>query len=180
MARRRQQRGHRNLGAHGAFVDNGYAKTHNLKVGSPLTLTAPNGKSARLHVHGIFEPPTGGSPFGPVTISDATWDSIYDSPQNLYSFVRMRGGETTRTRRRSTQQLKAFPNAKVQTKEQFIDNQISGLNAILNILYVLLALSVDREPLRDREHARADGLRADARARDAARRRDDAAAGRGA
>jgi ABC-type antimicrobial peptide transport system permease subunit len=30
----------------------------------------------------------------------------------------------------------------VQTREQFIDNQIAGLNAILNILYVLLALSV--------------------------------------
>ena len=30
----------------------------------------------------------------------------------------------------------------MQTREQFIDNQISGLNSILNILYVLLALSV--------------------------------------
>ena len=30
----------------------------------------------------------------------------------------------------------------MQTKQQFIDNQIAGLNAILNILYVLLALSV--------------------------------------
>ena len=35
-----------------------------------------------------------------------------------------------------------YPNAKAQTREQFIDNQISGLNSILNILYVLLALSV--------------------------------------
>jgi putative ABC transport system permease protein len=39
-------------------------------------------------------------------------------------------------------QLKSFPNAKVQTKQEFIDNQISGLNAVLNVLYVLLALSV--------------------------------------
>jgi putative ABC transport system permease protein len=30
----------------------------------------------------------------------------------------------------------------VQTKKEFIDNQISGLNAILNVLFVLLALSV--------------------------------------
>ena len=35
-----------------------------------------------------------------------------------------------------------FPNAKVQTREQFIDNQISGLSSVLNILYVLLALSI--------------------------------------
>ena len=38
--------------------------------------------------------------------------------------------------------MKPFPNAKVQTREQFIDNQISGLTSVLNILYVLLALSV--------------------------------------
>ena len=44
--------------------------------------------------------------------------------------------------RRSRATLKAFPNAKVQTREQFIDNQISALNSILNILYVLLALSI--------------------------------------
>ena len=30
----------------------------------------------------------------------------------------------------------------MQTKKEFIDNQISGLNAILNVLFVLLALSV--------------------------------------
>jgi putative ABC transport system permease protein len=77
-----------------------------------------------------------------VTISDKTWDSIYDTPQNLYSFVRMKTGETDANQAALDQQLKGFPNAKVQTKKEFIDNQISGLNSILNVLYVLLALSV--------------------------------------
>jgi putative ABC transport system permease protein len=130
------------LGPHGAFVDDNFAKTHHLKIGSPLTLTAPTGKSVDLHVIGVFKPPTGGSPFGPVTISDAAWDSIYDSPENLFSFVRMRGGETDAAQAALVKQLKPFADAKVQTKEQFINNQISGLNAILNVLYVLLALSV--------------------------------------
>ena len=35
-----------------------------------------------------------------------------------------------------------IPNAKAQTREKFIDNQIAPLNSILNILYVLLLLSV--------------------------------------
>ncbi|MFL5916198.1 MAG: ABC transporter permease [Gaiellaceae bacterium] len=130
------------LGAHGAFVDKGFAKSHHLTIGSPVQLTAPTGKSVALHVIGIFDPPTGGSPFGPVTISDTAWDKIYDTPQNLYSFVRMRGGETDAAEAALVNQLKAFPNAKVQTKKQFVDNQISGLNAILNVLFVLLALSV--------------------------------------
>jgi len=61
---------------------------------------------------------------------------------NIYSFVRMQGGETDANKAALERQLAGFPNAKVQTKEQFIDNQIAGLNAILNVLYVLLALSV--------------------------------------
>jgi putative ABC transport system permease protein len=130
------------LGADGAFLDDGFAKSHHLTIGSPLKLTAPTGQTADLHVLGIFKPPTGGSPFGPVTISDAAWDRIYDSPQNIFSFVRMTSGETPANQAALEQQLKAFPNAKVQTKQQFIDNQVSGLNAILNVLYVLLALSV--------------------------------------
>jgi putative ABC transport system permease protein len=130
------------LGANGAFTDDGFAKDHHLRIGSPLKLTSPTGQSVDVHVIGIFKPPTGGSPFGPVTISDKTWDSIYDSPQNLFSFVRMRAGETDANKAALERQLAAFPNAKVQTKQQFIDNQISGLNAILNVLYVLLALSV--------------------------------------
>ena len=54
----------------------------------------------------------------------------------------MHGGETDANQARSTKRSKAFPNAKVQTKSEFIDNQIAGLNAVLNVLYVLLALSV--------------------------------------
>jgi putative ABC transport system permease protein len=130
------------LGAHGAFTDKNFAKSHHLRIGSPLTLTAPTGESVKLKVIGIFDPPTGGSPFGPVTISDQAWDKIYDSPQNLYSFVRMKGGETDADKAALERQLKTFPNAKVQTKKEFIDNQISGLNSILNVLFVLLALSV--------------------------------------
>jgi putative ABC transport system permease protein len=130
------------LGAHGAFVDEDYAKKHHLTIGSPLELTSPQGTTLPLKVHGIFKPPVGGSPFGRVTISTSAWDRIYDQPQNIFSFVRMQSGESDANKAALEQQLKGFPNAKVQTKQEFIDNQIGPLNAILNVLYVLLALSV--------------------------------------
>ncbi len=130
------------LGHNGAFVTDSYAKKHDLTVGSPLTLTSARGTMLALEVRGIFKPPTGGSPFGSVTISNASWDRIYDQPQNIYSFVRMRGGETDANKVALDRQLAAYPNAKVQTKGEFIDNQIGGLTAVLNVLYVLLALSV--------------------------------------
>ncbi|GIU94554.1 MAG: hypothetical protein KatS3mg012_1011 [Gaiellaceae bacterium] len=130
------------LGADGAFVDDGFADENDLKVGSPLSVTFPDGTTALFRVRGIFEPPTGGSPFGDVTISTTAWDARVENPRNLYSFVAMAGDVTPENTAALEAALADFPNAKAQTREQFIDNQIAGLNAVLNILYVLLALSV--------------------------------------
>jgi putative ABC transport system permease protein len=131
-----------NLGADGAFTDKGYAKSHHLELGSPVPLTFPDGSRELFYVKGIFAPPTGGSPFGPVTISSAAFDRHVEAPQNLYSFVLMKGGQSPANVAALDRTLKEFPNAKVATRQKFIDNQISGLSSVLNILYVLLALSV--------------------------------------
>jgi putative ABC transport system permease protein len=130
------------LGDDGAFVTENYANDHDLAVGSSIPLTFANGEQKRFVVRGIFEPPTGGSPFGPVTISARTWDRFNEQPRNLFSFVIMNGGQTDANRANLERRLSAFPNAKVQTRSEFIDNQISALSSVLNILYVLLALSV--------------------------------------
>jgi putative ABC transport system permease protein len=130
------------LGADGAFVDDSYAEDHDLHVGSSIPVQVPTGKTLDLTVKGIFEPPAGGSPFGHVTFSSETFDREYESPKNLYTFVQMRGDINAENTSRLESALKDFPNAKAQTREEFVDNQISGLESILNILYVLLALSV--------------------------------------
>ncbi|HUH15335.1 MAG TPA: FtsX-like permease family protein [Gaiellaceae bacterium] len=130
------------LGANGAFVDDGYAEENDLSVGSPITVIVPSGNRLQLEVKGIFEPPAGGSPFGPVTFSAETFDREYQSPRNLYSFIQMRGDESEENTAALEAALADFPNAKAVTREAFVDNQIEGLNRVLNILYVLLALSV--------------------------------------
>ena len=130
------------LGANGAFVDDGFAEDHDLTVGSPVTITTPAGKRLELTVKGIFDPPAGGSPFGNVTFSSETFDANYDQPQNLFSFVETNGGVTDANTESLESALADFPNAKSQTRDEFKDNQVSFLNNILNILYVLLALSV--------------------------------------
>ena len=91
---------------------------------------------------GVFDPPSGGSPFGTVTISAAAWDREVPSPENLFSFVKMTGGTTDANQAALDEALKAFPNAKAQTKDKFVESQIGPLKQILNILYILLALSV--------------------------------------
>ncbi len=130
------------LGDNGAFADENYAKTHHLKVGSPVELTFANGQKKRFTIKGVFKPPTGGSPFGPVTISADTFDRFNSKPQNVYSFVRMRGGQSDANLAALQQRLQEFPNAKAQTREEFITNQTAFLSKILLMLYVLLALSV--------------------------------------
>ncbi len=130
------------LGEDGVFVDDGFADDHDLVIGDPVEITFATGDSGVFLVRGVFDPPTGGSPFGPVTISAASWDRYNPRPRNLYSFAIMEGGQTEANLAALEQTLEAFPNAKAQTRTQFVDNQISGLSAVLNILYVLLALSV--------------------------------------
>jgi ABC-type antimicrobial peptide transport system permease subunit len=130
------------LGADGAFIDDGYAKRHHLSLGSPIDMTFSTGAHKRFFIRGIFNPPTGGSPFGTVTVSQSAWDKLNPNPSNLYSFVRMKGGSTPGNLAALDKALKTFPNAKAQTRQEFIDNQTAALKSILNVFYVLLALSV--------------------------------------
>jgi putative ABC transport system permease protein len=130
------------LGDDGAFVDDNWAEENDLGVGSPIEITFPNGSTRTFRVEGIFEPPTGGSPFASATISAEAWDAEVAQPRNLYSFLKMEGGANDQNQAALDAALADFPNAKAQTRQAFIDNQISGLSSILNILYVLLALSI--------------------------------------
>jgi ABC-type antimicrobial peptide transport system permease subunit len=130
------------LGADGTFVSNSYANALHLRVGSPIALELPTGKTLHLIVKGITAPPKGGDPYGDVTISQALFDANYENPQNVFTLVNMVGGVTPANTRRLTTALRAYPDAKIQTKAQFEANQEMGLNLLLNLLYVLLSLSI--------------------------------------
>ena len=130
------------LGADGAFISHAFSKDHHLVQGSQVVIETPQGETLPFTIVGIFKPPPGGSPFGSLTISSKTFDQHYTQPQNIYTFVTMKGGVTPQNTIALERTLKPYPNAKVADRDQFIDDQISGLNTILNVLYVLLALSI--------------------------------------
>ncbi len=130
------------LGRRGAFVSDSFAHRHRLGVGSRLAVLMPTGARAVFVVRGIFQPPTGGSPFAPVTIGSAAFDRFFPQPRNLFVFVTVRGGVSEAATARLERALEPFPNAKVADRETFKRNQASGLDRVLNVLYVLLALSV--------------------------------------
>jgi ABC-type antimicrobial peptide transport system permease subunit len=130
------------LGMDGAFVDHKFAKKHHLTIGSPLRLETPAQKILDVRVKGIFKLPNGGSPFGPVTISNALFDANYVNPENEMVFVKVKGGVNDANTRILDNQIKSFADAKIQTGSQFKKNFEKPLNKILILLYVLLLLSV--------------------------------------
>jgi putative ABC transport system permease protein len=130
------------LGNDGVFTSKDYAKSHHLTAGSPVDLKTPAGDVLHLRLRGIFDPPKGGSPFGDVTMSAQRFDKTYPNPQNLYSFVNMQGGVTPENTKLLERALAKFPDAKIQTKSQFVKNQERGVNLLLTMLYVLLSLSI--------------------------------------
>jgi putative ABC transport system permease protein len=130
------------LGENGAFVDKDYAKDHHLKLGSPIAVETPTGRVLDLRLKGIFDPPKGGSPFGSVTMSDATFDANYTKPRNLMTLINVKGGVNDANSARLDLSLHSFPDAKVVTASQFKKNQEADINLTLNLLYGLLGLSV--------------------------------------
>jgi putative ABC transport system permease protein len=131
-----------NLGKNGVFVDDDYAKSKHLSLGTPLSLTFPSGKVVDLKVKGIFKKPNGGSPFGPVTISSQLFDANYSRPQNEMALINTKGGRSDGNTAALELPLRSFADAKVQTESEFKTNFEKPINSLLNLLYVLLGLSV--------------------------------------
>jgi putative ABC transport system permease protein len=130
------------LGQNGAIVAKAYADAKHLAVGSPLFVETPTFNVMRLVVRGIYDPPKGGEVYGDVSISTERFDREYQNPQDVYAFVNVAGGVTAANTAKLTKALKPFADAKVATASEFKKNQEAGIDALLNLLYVLLSLSI--------------------------------------
>jgi ABC-type antimicrobial peptide transport system permease subunit len=132
------------LAAGGAIVKESYANDNNLKVGSVFKITNGNGEARTLRVVGIHDPPADELDplYGPIGIGQATFDAAFPRPKDQFTFIQTRHGESPAQTQRIDQSLAAFPDVKLSTRAKFIDDRVAGIDVILNIFYVLLALSV--------------------------------------
>ena len=73
---------------------------------------------------------------GQVVLSQATFDSNFPRPGDMLTLVQ---ADSTAGLERA---LAAFPDAKLQTGDEFIANWTAWLNDVMSLFYVLLALSV--------------------------------------
>jgi putative ABC transport system permease protein len=132
------------LGSDGAVVRKTFADNHDLKVGSRFDITTPQGKRLPLQVRGIYEPPAEELDplLGDVTIAQRAFDTHFPRPRDLFTFVDTNEGVSSAQTAALEQALDPYPGTVVRSKSGWIEERAGGLDMILNIFYVMLALSI--------------------------------------
>ena len=125
------------LGADGAVVDEGWATEHGLQVGDAVTVTSAKGVKLPLTVRGIEDSPVLDSlGLGPITVSSEAFTRAFENERDRLAFV------TTDDQAALDKALAGFPDAKVLTKDGFIDEMTADIDTLLAVFMVLLALAV--------------------------------------
>jgi putative ABC transport system permease protein len=127
----------RQLAHDGAIVKESFAKKNNIELGDRFELRSPSGEAISLRAVGFYQPPRVAELMGGVIVSQHSFDMAVPRAQNGFTLL---AGEPTRAGLEHA--LAAFPDTKVQTNAEFVKNQTSFMTSLLNLLYVLLALSV--------------------------------------
>jgi putative ABC transport system permease protein len=130
------------LGMTGFFTSSKYAKDHHIHIGSPVAFQFPSGKKVTVKLIGTYDEPKGGSPFGDAVISTKLFDANISQRQDQMVLINSPDGVNATNTTTLEDDLQGFADAKLQTRSEFISNSEKPINRILNLLYVLLALSV--------------------------------------
>jgi len=130
------------LGTTGAIVDTDFAEEHDLGIGNTVTLRSASDQTAKVTVIAVYEPPPFYPLLGSLSVSTELFDSLYERPRNQFTFANVPGEPSDETRTGLEDAVAAFPDAKLQTREEWIAVQDEDFNQFLMFLYVLLALSV--------------------------------------
>ncbi|MFL5959969.1 MAG: ABC transporter permease [Gaiellaceae bacterium] len=126
----------------GFFTTAKYAKQHHLRLGSVISMQFPAGERVPVRLEGTFKEPKGGSPFGQAVISTKLFDRHIAQPQDEMVLINTPNGVNDANTATLENDLQGFAAAKLQTREQFKKETEKPIDKLLNLLYVLLALSV--------------------------------------
>jgi putative ABC transport system permease protein len=132
----------RELGSTGAILDKDFAEEHDLALRDEVTLRSASNRTANVTILGMYKPPPFYPLLGSLSVSTELFDSLYERPRNQFTFANVPGAPTDETKTELEQAVAGFPDAKLQTREEWITVQDEDFNSFLSFLYVLLALSV--------------------------------------
>jgi putative ABC transport system permease protein len=128
-----------------AIVRESFAEKHDLALGDPFQITTAAGSPIKLTV-GSVQAPRSIDKLEPllakVAIPQEKFDQAFPRPRNAFSFVEIEGGATPQKTAALQAALKGFPDLALATEAGWVEERSSGLDMVLNLFYVLLALSV--------------------------------------
>jgi putative ABC transport system permease protein len=106
-------------------------------VGDDLFFLTPAGKEVSATVRGVYKKHGDlDQLLGNIVLSQKTFDANFPRPGDMLTLVQ---ADSTAGLERA---LAAYPDAKLQTGDEFIASMTAWLNDVMNLFYVLLALSV--------------------------------------
>ena len=106
-------------------------------VGDTVVFVTPAGKDVSTTVRGVYKKHGDlDQLLGNIVLSQKTFDANFPRPGDMLTLVQ---ADSTAGLERA---LAAFPDAKLQTDDEFIANWTAWLNDVMSLFYVLLALSV--------------------------------------
>jgi putative ABC transport system permease protein len=126
----------------GALVDSSYATKHHLVIGSRLTLETSSADTRTFVVRATYHAPQAEPLLPSIVLSQASFDRIFPQPQDQYAFVNVTGAPTAATTAQLQQAFTAYPDTTITPKASWVRKQAKSVNKILDLFYVLLALSV--------------------------------------
>ncbi len=126
----------------GAIVDENFADDHGLAVGDALPIRTGDGSSLDTEIVAIYTPPPFYPLLGSASIDIAAFDRLVQRPRNQYTFVNVPGDPTAATKEELEAAVAGFPDARVQTRDEWVEKEDREFDQFLTMLYVLLALSV--------------------------------------
>jgi putative ABC transport system permease protein len=133
------------LAGHQALVQKAFADKHHLGIGDRFRVTTAAGTPIDLTVASL-QAPRSIDKLGPllakVAIPQRTFDQTFPRPRNAFTFVDVRGNATPQATAALRNALNGFPDLKLDTQAGWVDERVSGFDQVLNLFYVLLALSV--------------------------------------
>jgi putative ABC transport system permease protein len=127
------------LAAGKLLIDTTTAHSDNLVIGSSVPVDFALTGNGRVTVGGIYKP---NALLGGLVVSDAFYRSHFDNPLPVAVLIRTATGTSASTTQAINAGLKAYPNLKIQTQDQFKQSQQKMVNQLLGLVYVLLALAV--------------------------------------
>ncbi len=130
------------LGNSGTILTKSYASSQHLRVGQAISVLTPTGQYAHLIVRGIATDDA--RLLGNLTITLPLARAAFGQREDALNFVSYAPGASNAQVQPAVDKILAahFPQTRSRTAAQFKADQANQINTLLDLIYVLLALSV--------------------------------------